>query len=88
MEVTRHAQSTENRNFVIFLQYKKKILMKFIFCMQINVKVSYKLILTLWMSLVRPNQSTRNSFVWLDAMHQKVAILNKGKSANFLVKLV
>ena len=62
--------------------------MKFIFCMQINVKVSYKLILTLWMSLVRPNQSTRNSFVWLDAMQQKVAILNKGKSANFLVKLV
>ena len=88
MEVTRHAQSTENRNFVIFLQYKKKILMKFIFCMQINVKVSYKLILTLWMSLVRPNQSTRNSFVWLDAMQQKVAILNKGKSANFLIKLV
>ena len=62
--------------------------MKLIFCMQINVKVSYKLILTLWMSLVRPNQSTRNSFVWLDAMQQKVAILNKGKSANFLVKLV
>ena len=62
--------------------------MKFIFCMQINVKVSYKLILTLWMSLVRPNQSTRNSFVWLDAMQQKVAILNKGKSANFLIKLV
>ena len=88
MEVTRHAQSTENRNFVIFLQYEKKILMKFIFCMQINVKVSYKLILTLWMSLVRPNQSTRNSFVWLDAMQQKVAILNKGKSANFLIKLV
>ena len=88
MEVTRHAQSTENRNFVIFLQYKKKILMKFIFCMQINVKVSYKLILTLWMSLVRPNQSTRNSFVWLDAMQQKVAILNKGKSANFLIKRV
>ena len=62
--------------------------MKLIFCMQINVKVSYKLILTLWMSLVRPNQSTRNSFVWLDAMQQKVAILNKGKSANFLIKLV
>ena len=32
--------------------------MKFIVCMQMNMKVSYKLILIFWVCLARPSQST------------------------------
>ena len=60
--------------------------MKLIFCMQVNVKVSGKLILTFWVCLARVIQSTHNSSVWLGVMQQKLDILNKGKSANFPVK--
>ena len=56
MEVTRHVQSIQNRRLVIFLQYfNKKILMKFIFCIQIKMKVSYKLIRTIWVCLAKEN---------------------------------
>ena len=55
-EGARHVQNTQNRKLVIFLQYlREKILMKFIFCMQIDMKISYKLILTSWMSLAKRN---------------------------------
>ena len=66
MKVTRHVQSTQNRKLIIFLQYlKKKILLKFVFCIQTSMKVSYKLILTFWVCLARPSQSTHNLSNWL-----------------------
>ena len=43
MKVVRHVESTKNRELVIFLQNLKKILMKFMFCMQINMKISNNL---------------------------------------------
>ena len=53
------------------LQYlKKKLEMKFIFCMQINIKVdfntldinvSYKVILSLLMGMIKHSQSTQSS---------------------------
>ena len=44
----KHSQSSPNFKFAMFLQYiKKKLEMKLISCMQINIKVSYKLISTL-----------------------------------------
>ena len=47
---------SDYRKLLIFLQYlRKKMLMKLIFCMQINIKVSYKLILTSWVCLARQN---------------------------------
>ena len=66
MKVTRHVQSTQNRKLIIFLQYlKKKILLKFVFCIQTSMKVSYKLILTFWVCLARSSQSTHNLSNWL-----------------------
>ena len=45
------------------------------------MKVFNKLILTFWVGLVRPSQSTHNSSVWHGVIQQKVAILNNGKSS-------
>ena len=41
-------QITQNNKFAMPLQYLKKEVL--IFCIQINIKVSYKLISTLWAS--------------------------------------
>ena len=46
--MVKHSQSLQNSKFVISLQYLKN--MRLIFCMQINIKVSYKLISTLRVS--------------------------------------
>ena len=45
--IGRHAQSTQNIRFVTFLQYlkKQKRGRKLIPCIQINIKISYNLIL-------------------------------------------
>ena len=39
--------------------------MKFIFCMQINIEVFSKVILSLWVSVTRHAQSTQNKFACL-----------------------
>ena len=39
--------------------------MKFIFCMQINIEVFYKLTLAFWVSVPRYSQSTQNRFAYL-----------------------
>ena len=51
-------------------------------------KFPYKLIPAFWVCFARPSQSTHNSSIWLGVMQQKVAILNKEKSADFPVKLL
>ena len=43
----------------------KKWMMKFIFCMQINIEIFYKLILSFWVSVTRHAQSTQNKFAYL-----------------------
>ena len=43
---------------------RKKRMIKFIFCMQINIKVFYKLILSFWVSVTRYAQSTQNTFAY------------------------
>ena len=48
MLMVKHSQNPQNSKFAMFLQYLKKEDMKLIFCMQINIKVSHKLISTLW----------------------------------------
>ena len=44
MEMVKHFQSYQNSKFAIS---KKELEMKLIFCMQINIKMAYKLISTL-----------------------------------------
>ena len=42
--MVKHSLSSQHSKFAMSLQYlKKKLVMKLIFCMQINIKVSYKL---------------------------------------------
>ena len=43
MDIMKHSQSTESNKFAISLQYLKKVGAEFIFCMQINFKVSASL---------------------------------------------
>ena len=40
-------------------------MMKFVFCMQINIKIFCKVILSFWVSVTRHAQSTQNKFVYL-----------------------
>ena len=44
---------------------RKKAMMNFIFGMQINIEVFYKLILSFWMCITRHFQSTQNKFACL-----------------------
>ena len=50
MEMVKHPQSTQTGLQYVSNISKKKLEMKLIFCMQVRIKVSYKLILTLWTS--------------------------------------
>ena len=54
MGMVKKSQSLQHIKFAMFLQYSKiKLEMQLIFCMQINIKVSYKLISTFWTSTER-----------------------------------
>ena len=47
MKMVKYSQCSQNSKFASSLQYLKKEEMKLTFCMQINIKVSYKLISTI-----------------------------------------
>ena len=64
--LARHVQSTQNSKFAISLQYlekkkKRKGGMKLIFCLQINMKLSYKLITLILVDMVRPSRIIQNN---------------------------
>ena len=44
---------------------RKKRIMKFIFCMQINIEVFCKVILSIWVSVTRHSHTTQNKFAYL-----------------------
>ena len=44
---------------------RKKWMMKFIFCIQINIKVFCQVILSFWVSVTRHAQRTQNKFAYL-----------------------
>ena len=52
MGLVKHSRGSQNSKFAMPLQYLIKELqgLKMIFCLQINIKVSYKLVSTLWVS--------------------------------------
>ena len=61
MFVIRHAQSTQN-NFAYLWNISRKVSrMKLNFCLQINTKVFYKLIVSLWVSVARHAQIIQNN---------------------------
>ena len=69
---------------------RKKWVMKFVFCMQINIEVLYKLILSFWVCPTRYAQSTKNkTFVHLcnifrKARGMKLIFLPANKHKSFL----
>ena len=44
---------------------RERWMMKFIFCMQINIEIFFKVILSFWVSVTRHAQSTQNKFAYL-----------------------
>ena len=81
----RHAQNIKNKFAYLCNIYTKAWGMKLIFCLQINTKVSYKTIVSLWMYVARQAQSTKNnqftiSLQYLkENMKDKVAFLSADK---------
>ena len=60
--VTRHAQSAQNEKFPYVSNISRNALgVKLIFCLQINAKVFYKLIVSLYVCVARHAQSTQNN---------------------------
>ena len=58
--VARHAQKTQNMKFMYLCNISRKTWrMQLIFCLQLNIKVFYKLIV--WVCVVRHVQSTQNN---------------------------
>ena len=57
----RHAQNIQNKFAYLCNICTKAWGMKLIFCLQINTKVSYKAIVSLWMYVARQAQSTKNN---------------------------
>ena len=51
---------------------RKKWMIKFIFCMNINIEVFYKLILLFWVSVTRHGQNTQNKFAYFCNIFIKV----------------
>ena len=70
--MARHAQITQNNKIAILhnsLQYlKKKLEIKLIFCMQINIKVFYKLISTLWASKFPTRRYYHYCWTWSEIL--------------------
>ena len=50
---------------------RKKWMMKFIFGIQINIEVWYKLVLPIWVSVTRHAKSTQNKFAYLCIISRK-----------------
>ena len=58
----KHAQSTQNKKFAYLCNISRKAWrVKLSFCLQINMEVFYKLIVSLWVFVGRHAQSTQNN---------------------------
>ena len=74
MGMIKHSQSTQSSKIAITLQHLKKLRMEFIFCMQINIKVSTSWHYLFSMEVARHVQSTQNSklVIFLQYIKKKV----------------
>ena len=70
----KHSQSTQSSKIAITLQYLRKLRMEFIFCMQINIKVSTSWHYLFSMEVARHVQSTQNRklVIFLQYIKKKV----------------
>ena len=64
MKMVKYSQCSQNSKFASSLQYLKKEEMKLTFCMQINIKVSHKLISKPWTSKISTRWHYHYWWVW------------------------
>ena len=62
---------------------RKKWMMKFNFCIQINIEVVYKFILSFWVSVIRYAKSTQNKFTYL----WNISIIPSGMKLIFCLQI-
>ena len=62
--IVKHSQSSQNSKVTMSLQYIKKEVREFIFSLQMNIKVSYRLISTLWASKMPTRWYYHYCWVW------------------------
>ena len=62
--IVKHSQSFQNSKVTMSLQYIKKEVREFIFSLQMNIKVSYRLISTLWASKMPTRWYYHYCWVW------------------------
>ena len=86
--VASHAQITQNCNFAFFCNiFRKKWLMNLIFCIQISIKTSYKLILWFLMGMIKHFQSSQVSKI-ASSQNSKFAISSQYISKKVVRKLI
>ena len=86
MGIVKHSQSSQNSKFQMSLQYLKKEVkdVKLILSMQINIKVSYKLIstlsykviLSLLMGMIKHSQSIQSNKFAISLQYLKKEVRN------------
>ena len=92
VSVARHAQSTQNKNFALFLQFFQKNVGAEVdfFCLRINAEVFFKLIASLWVCVARHTESTENNKLVISMQYLKqnvndeVDFLREDKHQRFL----
>ena len=81
---TMHVQSTQNKMFAYLCNIlRKKWVKKLIFCMQISLKVFYKLILWFLMRVVKHSGSSQNSKFAMPLQYVKKELSNESFSFSF-----
>ena len=62
---SKSCQPINLQDFLICIILRKKWIMKFVFCMQINIEIFYKVLLPFWVSVTRHAQSTQSKFPYI-----------------------
>ena len=76
-----HVQSTQNKMFAyLYNILRKKWVMRLISCMQISMKVSYKLILWFLMRVVKHSRSSQNSKFAMSLQYVKKELSDENDS--------
>ena len=79
--VSRHAQSTQNKKFAYLCIFSRKHGLKWFFCLLINTKVFYEVIV-FWMCVTRLAQSTQNNKFAISVQYLKK---NRKNEVDFLL---
>ena len=65
------AQSTQNKKFPYLCNtFRKTWGIKLIFCLQVSMKVLYKLIVSLWVCVAKHAQSSQNNMFTISSISQ------------------